>query len=133
MNQTTAQPLTRNTIFDLSSRELLNKLDEYRQLASECCADWAEKKVAYGGKKDLLNSHLAAIQIDFQDRYPKKSQTELKTMALASPEYIKLVTEMTQAHFELSKAEGEYKGLMKSLDALTAISYVVNNEVKLSR
>lgn len=133
MNENTSNQMSTEEITTLSSRELLNKLDFYRQKASEACADWAEKKTSYDGKKALLPTQLAAIQNVLQAAFPKKSQGELKNLALASEKYVNLVIEMTQAHLELSKAEGLYKGLMKSLEALTAISYVVNNEIKLSR
>lgn len=124
-------PKTSEELVQLSSSELLMKLDELREAANKAGYEWVEAKKKYEDYEEIMPSLLATYQVSFMDG--KMTMAEAKARALADQGYKDKVKEMTQAQYEYGLKEVEYKGLMKSLDALTSISYVRNSELKTFR
>ena len=91
----------------------------------------AEKNKAYKDIKELLPSKLAIIQSDYLA--VGKNTSESKIRALANKIYRDEITLMNELGFEFQVAEVRYKASLRSLEAMQAITYVRNNELKLAR
>lgn len=122
----TSQELT-----SLPSYELLHKLEELRHAAAEIGYQWAEADKSYKDAKELLPCVLAEYTRHYSTVGVKS--TEARVKALADKMYQEKVKEMNQLEYAARLKEVEYKGLMKSIEALTSIAYVRNNELKLAR
>ena len=123
--------LTNEQISNLSSRELMNKLDEIRQLAIKSGSDWAFLQGKYKRLKEMMPSFLA----EFQRIYFKPGSTisEARMMALSDPNYKDKLEEMVNAEREANMEEVRYRSSIESIKAISAISYLRNQEAKLSR
>jgi len=125
------KPKTSDELSQLDSSELLMRLDELRDAAQKAGLEWVEAKKKYEDCQELLPSILATYQVAIMN--DKMTMAEAKARALADDGYKQNVKAMTQAQYEAHLKEVEYKGLMKSLDVLTSISYVRNSELKTFR
>lgn len=115
----------------LDSRELYSEIERVRDLASKKGAEWAEKYKRYKDLKELMPSFLAEITLQKAEESGQSSQNKVR--ALASEEYQEKVREQNEAERRARLLEVEYKGLLKSLDAMTSVGYVRNSELKLAR
>lgn len=114
----------------LDSRDLLLKLDELKELAREKGLLFADSEHNAESKKALLPCILAELARILMDEKHVKIN-EAKLIAQGMPEYIKAVKDASSAQLEANKLKAEYRGIIESLRALTAISYVRNSELKL--
>lgn len=125
------QPLTTQALADLTSSQLLEKLDELKGQAFSLGHEMAEAEMLFKTKKELLPSMLAEFKAHQYDQGLKGQ--EALTYALKAPAYIDMVLEAQQYGHKFRLKEVEYRAVIKSLEALTAISFVRNNELKLAR
>lgn len=116
---------------NLTSSQLLLVVQEARDSAIHLGLKWAEATKKFKDLRELMPSFLA----EFHMRYRKdfETVTEARTAALADKKYQEKVEEMNRAEHEARLLEVEYKAHIKTLEALSAISYVRNNELKLAR
>lgn len=115
----------------LDSRELYSEIERIRALATRKGTEWAEKHKRYKDLKELMPSFLAEITLQEAEKSGHSSQNKVR--ALASEEYQEKVREQNEAERRARLLEVEYKGLLKSLDALTSVGYVRNSELRLGR
>lgn len=123
--------LTTEELINLNSTELFKKADEVRHKCIELGAKWAEANKKYKDLRELMPSKLAAAQIEFM--LPGITQSTAKISALSSKEYQEEIKRMNTAEFEAELLHVEYRSWMKSLEVLTSIGYVKNQEMKLAR
>ena len=114
---------------ELNSEALLRRLDEAREQARKLGYEWVEAEKAYKDARELLPSVLAEfVRLHMT---PGMKAGEGKLRALADRSYQFKVKDMNQLEYAARLKEVEYRGWMESIKALTAISYVRNNELKL--
>ena len=118
-------------LINLDSSQLLKVSDEVRQKCIEIGAKWAEANKRYRDLKELMPSKLATYQMGFM--LPGITQTTAKITALSSEGYQDAIREMNTAEFEAELLHVEYRAWMRSLEVLTSIGYVKNQEMKLAR
>lgn len=118
---------------NLTSSQLINLVDESRQAAVELGVKWAEANKKFKDLKELMPSFLAEIQLEVKKKGFVESMNEAKLEALSMGSYQEKVKEMNEAEHQTRLLEVEYKAHIKTLEALSAISYVRNNELKLAR
>lgn len=119
-------------LINLTSSELMAKLDEVKDLTMILGATMAEKKMIFRKKKELLPVKLASITIELSQGY-KGTGTMLKNKALASAQYETAVNELASAERDFLASESEYKGAYETIKAIGSISWVRNSELKLAR
>lgn len=125
------QPQTAEELSELTSSQLLHKLDEVRHGVFQAGYDHAAAEKKFNDLKALMPSFLAEYQAHYSK--PGVGPTEARAKALADKGYQEKVKEMNIAEYEARLLEVEYKGWMESIKALTAIGYVRNSELKLAR
>ena len=125
------QAMTTDELIELTSEQLLFRMDEIRHAAVTASVKWAELNKEFKDYKELLPSYLAMIQSAHLSE--GNSASEAKAKALASQAYQNRIKAMNEAELDAEKARAEYRGLMASLEALKSIAYVRNAEIKLSR
>lgn len=118
-------------LVNLTSSDLLSVVQEARDSAITLGAKWAEANKRFKDLKELMPSYLAEIHMQLRSVY--ETVSEARTAALANQAYQKKVKEMNEAEHETRLLEVEYKAHIKTLEALSSISYVRNNELKLAR
>lgn len=116
-------------LIDMSSSQLMQLMDELRHNCSLAGCEWAEATKAYKDIKDLLPSILAQIQACFVTQ--GNSLSEARMLALSHNKYMEKIKEANELEFLAKEKEVTYKSFLKSIEALAAISYVRNNELKL--
>ena len=124
--------MTTNDLSALTSSQLLEKLDELKDRAYVLGYEMVEAETLYKNEKELLPILLAERQSKFMESCGV-SVSVAKVQALAHEDYKKSVCRMNAFGHDYRLKESEYKAIIKSLDVLTAISYVRNNELKLAR
>lgn len=117
---------------DLNSSQLFDELARLRADAVRLGVLWVEKDAIFKAKRETLMSKLAIIQGNFMVDLGHKI-SEARITALGSKEYIEEIQAMVAAERESELVKVEYKAAMKSIEAITAIAYVRNNELKLAR
>jgi len=132
MQINTGEQLTAEELLNLTSSQLLHKMEELRHLAVKFGGEWVEKQHLYRGFKEMMPSFLAVIQSEIMNKQHIKKD-EAKVIALADNGYREKITLMNNAEKEMELADIKYRGVMKSIECLTSISYVRNSEMKLSR
>ncbi len=125
------EALTKEEALKLGARELMNKMEEVRQLAIETGANWAEAQSQYKALKEMMPSFLAEFQRSYYE--PGSTISEARMRALADFRYIKKLEAMTQAERQANLLETQYRSLIESIKAISAISYLRNQEAKLER
>ena len=118
-------------LINLDSSQLLKVSDKVRQKCIEIGVKWAEANKRYKDLKELMPSKLAACQISLM--LPGVKDSTAKITALSSKEYQDELKKMNCAEFEAELLRVEYKAWVKSLEALTSIGCVRNQEMKLAR
>lgn len=127
------EPLTAQQLSELSSRELLMKLDELKAMAIEKGAAWAEAKEKFRNLDRLTETILAEFQREYFKQDPDLGVTKAKVMALCNPNYKVHLKKVNEAEKEANLLQAEFAIMKKAIEALTAIGFVRNNELKLSR
>ncbi len=116
---------------NLTSSELLLVVQEARDSAIQIGVRWADANKRYKDLKELMPSFLAALQLKYRCDFD--TVAEAKSAALAHGHYQEKIEKMNEAEHETRLLEVEYKAHIKTLEAVSAISYVRNNELKLAR
>ena len=116
---------------NLTSSELLLVVQEARDSAINIGVRWAEANKRFKDLKELMPSFLAEFHMVYRKDF--ETVTEARTAALADTKYQEKVKEMNTVEHETRLLEVEYKAWIKTLEAISAISYVRNNELKLAR
>lgn len=124
-----SQPQTAEELTNLTSSELLERLDEIRDAAIRAGNAWAEAEKTYNDLKEMMPSFLAEYQMNYSSSSP--TVTAARVRALADKEYRAKITAMNKAEYEARLKEVEYKSWNESLKVLTSISYLRNSELKL--
>lgn len=118
-------------LIDLPATELMKKMEVARQGAIDAGANWAKVHGDYKAIKEMLPTFLAEIQREiFHSEEMTMSQARME--ALAHPKYKEKVEEMNRLQQKSHYLETEYKSFKESISAISAISYVRNNELKLA-
>ena len=109
----------------------MHRMEEARHGAIEAGAEWAKVNGDYKALKEMMPTILAEIQrITFTGG--KMTMAVAKMEALANPKYREKVEEMNRLNKESNLLETRYRAFLESIKAIAAISYVKNQEMKLS-
>ena len=125
------ETLTTEEFCNLTSEQLLFKMDELRHLASELGCQWAEANHAYRAIEKQLPSILAEIQLIYIESGNKTQEAKVK--ALADTRYRQKMQEFVNLERTAELIKVEYRALVESLKTLQSIGYVKNSELRLSR
>lgn len=117
---------------NLTSTQLLIKLDELRPVVVKLGHQVAEADKRYHDLKELMPSILAEFQqLYSEDKSLKPYMVKIK--ALADKDYQGKIKEMNELEYRAKMISLEYRGYIESIKALTAIGYVRNSELKIER
>lgn len=118
-------------ISDLTSSQLLSKLDEFKHEAQKAGSKLVELETLARDLKtkvEAVFNEMKRIEIE-----KGKSYNVANVMASCSPEYKNALEEHSKAEHEYNLAKIEYDLAKSSIRTLEAIGYVRNNELKLAR
>lgn len=118
---------------NLTSSELLHKSDELRSIVIKKGQQAAEATQRYKDIKEMMPSILAQFQDHYATRVAGIKPAMIKIKAQSDPQFILKIKEMNQLEYEARLKEVEFKAWYASLKNIESISYVRNNELKLSR
>lgn len=122
---------TTTQLLELSSSELLNEMTTLQDLAAKKGAEWAEVHHEAKAIKEMLPSILASLQRFYF--VGKVTMAQAKMQALSHEAYRAKVEKMSELELKAEKIKVEYKALCLSLEGITSISYLKNQELKLGR
>lgn len=116
----------------LNARELLNRLDDYRLLASELGQAHAKHEHLIKMKEEQAKVCFDQLVIRFQE-IDKISSTLARAHARTHHLYQTKYKEYLDTVEEALKIQIDYDVAMKSIDTLRSIAFVLNNELKLAQ
>jgi hypothetical protein len=116
---------------NLTAHELILIVQEARDCAIQIGVQWAEANKRFKDLKELMPTFLAQIQSELLGTC--KSLGVVRIHSLAHGVYREKLEKMNEAEREARLLEVEYKAHIKTLEAISAISFVRNNELKLAR
>lgn len=122
---------TSQDLSNLTSSQLFEKLDELKAEAVHLGREMAEAEFEHKKVKELLPIFLAQIQALYLAE--GKKITESEVFAKSSSDYREKVESANQLGFAYREKEAHFKAVLKSIEAITAISFVRNSELKLAR
>jgi len=124
-------PLRTSDLKDLNSFQLMELVEESREAAIRMGTEYVEANKRFKDLKELMPSFLAEIHLLCLEK--NITSTKAKLEAISAKEYQSKVKEMNEAERKARLLEVECKAHLKTLEALSAISYVKNQELKMLR